>query len=163
MLNPANNLPACAINTAECVHDVDQLFDSFNGRTCKPECGKPYRRCISTKSPHLALWSRLLPKIKKWEFLPLNKDKKSKTRMPFKSGWLTTITATQELWKTCRNLGFKFLRTRSLNQYPLENSFAAIRHFGAQNTNPSCQQFTDPFKTCLLNNLVHLFQIGIVN
>lgn len=47
--------------------------------------------------------------------------------MPFKTGWLTTTKATIELWKVCRDLGFKFLRTRSLNQDPIENQCSATR------------------------------------
>lgn len=149
--NPRHNVPSAAIHTAEFVHDVDQLFDSFNGRSIKPERGKPYRRCLSEKSPHLNLWRRLLPKINSWKFVS---GKVNKSTMPFKSGWLITITATEELWKECHKLGFQFLRTRSLNQDPLENTFACIRHYGAQNSNPNCYQFTACFKTSLLNNLI---------
>ncbi|CAG9771509.1 unnamed protein product [Ceutorhynchus assimilis] len=155
--NPKNNLPSQAIDTAEFVHDMDQLFDSFNGRTPKPECGKPYRRCLSDKSPHFALWNKLLPKINSWEFISPSKSSSgsvAKSRMPFKTGWLTTINATKELWSVCRNMGFKFLRTRSLNPDPLENQFSSIRHFGAENTNPNCYQFVSCFKTSVLNNLV---------
>lgn len=56
--NPVHNLPAQAVDTAEFVHDMDQLFDSFNGRTVKAESGKPYRRCLSDKSPHFILWKK---------------------------------------------------------------------------------------------------------
>ncbi|XP_050501229.1 uncharacterized protein LOC126881182 [Diabrotica virgifera virgifera] len=149
--NPNNNIPSQAIETAEFVHDVDQLFDSFNGRTTKPECGKPYRRCMSNRSAHAVLWNRLLPKINSWMFID---EKVKKKVMPFKSGWLTTIAATKELWNICKDLGFKFLRTRALNQDPLENSFASIRHLGAENVNPSCYQFISSFKTSVLNNLI---------
>uniref|UniRef100_A0A6P7GQZ5 Uncharacterized protein LOC114345723 n=1 Tax=Diabrotica virgifera virgifera TaxID=50390 RepID=A0A6P7GQZ5_DIAVI len=152
--NPNNNIPSQAIETAEFVHDVDQLFDSFNGRTTKPECGKPYRRCMSNRSPHAVLWNRLLPKINSWMFID---EKVKKKVMPFKSGWLTTIAATKELWNICKDLGFKFLRTRALNQDPLENSFASIRHLGAENVNPSCYQFISSFKTSVLNNLITPF------
>lgn len=56
-----NSLPAEAIHTAEFAHDIDRLFDSFNGKTIKPERGKPYRRCMSKESPHIVLWNSLLP------------------------------------------------------------------------------------------------------
>ncbi|XP_030746849.1 uncharacterized protein LOC115875516 [Sitophilus oryzae] len=151
--NPCNNLPVDAINTAEFVHDMDRLFDSFNGRTPQPEMGKPYRRCLSNKSPHRALWNNLKPKIRSWEFISVS-DGKRKSKMPFKSGWLTTIDATCQLWEICRELGFKFLRTRSLNQDPLENLFASIRNLGAQNTTPNPYQLISCFKTSILNNLI---------
>lgn len=75
--------------------------------------------------------------------------------MPFKNGWITTINATTQLFEVCLSMGFTFLRTRSLNQDPLENSFASIRQFGARNTNPNCYQFISCFKTSLLNNLIN--------
>lgn len=114
--NPQNNLPSDAINTAEFVHDIDKLFDSFNGRMLKHELGKPYRTCLSKKFPHWQLWQTLLPKINSWEFIS---GSAVKTKLPLKFGWITTINATKHLWDECENLGFKFLRTRSLNQDPI--------------------------------------------
>lgn len=149
--NPQNNLPSDAIHTAEFIHDIDNLFDSFNGSKPKSELGKTYRTCISKKSPHKLLWNTLLPKINSWEFIS---EQGIKTQMPFKSGWITSINATKQLWEECERLGFRFLRTRSLNQDPLENFFASIRHFGAENTNPNPYQFISAFKTSVLNNLV---------
>lgn len=145
------DLPADAIHTAEFIHDIDQLFDSFNGRLPKPELGKPYRRCLSGKSPHRALWFKLKPKIKSWEFISGNTCKE---KMPFKSGWITTINATCKLWDVCQKLGFKFLRTRTLNQDPLENMFSLIRHLSDQNTNPNPYQLVSAFKTSVLTNLI---------
>ncbi|ENN78824.1 hypothetical protein YQE_04718, partial [Dendroctonus ponderosae] len=42
--NPYNNLAADAIHTAEFIHDIDCLFDSFNGRLPSPELGKAVSR-----------------------------------------------------------------------------------------------------------------------
>lgn len=141
-------MPAQAVDTAEFVHDMDQLFDTFNGRTVKAESGKPYRRCLSDKSPHFILWKKLLPKISSWKF---QSQEEYKSVMPFKNGWITTTEGTLELWQECKKLGFRFLRTRALNHDALNNTFASIRHFGSENTNPSCYQFIACFKTSLLN------------
>lgn len=67
-----NKLPPQAMQTAEFIHDMDRLFDSFNGRNPKPNSCKPYRRCMSLESPHRTLWLTLLPKIKNWKFLSQN-------------------------------------------------------------------------------------------
>lgn len=144
-------LPPEAMHTAQFVHDMDNLFDSLNGNSPRGEMGKPYRRCLSKNSPHLRLWDELLPKINSWIFV--NGDTK-KNKMPFKNGWLTTLNAIKGLWGVCQELGFNFLRTKALNQDSLENSFAGIRHFGAQNTNPNAYQFISSFKTTVLNNLI---------
>lgn len=151
--NLTSKLPSEAMQTAEFIHDMDSLFDSFNGRTPKPEKGKPYRRCMSQKSPHRHLWHSLLSKIENWRFLSKN-GMVSKVQMPFKTGWITTIKAAIGLFDECQKRGFRFLRTRALNQDPLENYFANIRSLNAGNTNPNCYQFISTFKTSILNNLI---------
>ncbi|XP_030760299.1 zinc finger BED domain-containing protein 4-like [Sitophilus oryzae] len=64
------------------------------------------------------------------------------------------MKATKELFQECQKLGFRFLRTRSLNQDPLENSFFSIRNLNGSNTNPNCTQFVSSFKTWIVNNLI---------
>ncbi|KAJ8983229.1 hypothetical protein NQ317_005318 [Molorchus minor] len=54
----------------------------------------------------------------------------------------------------CQKMGFKYLRTRSLNQDPIENLFAGIRQYGSTNTNPTCFQFISALKTSVLNSLI---------
>lgn len=71
-----NKLPAEAINTAIFLHDIDILFDSFNGRTVRPEKGKPYRRCLSQTSKHWHLWNRMVKDISEWVFI--SQDGKTK-------------------------------------------------------------------------------------
>lgn len=41
---------------------------------------------------------------------------------------------------------------RNLNQDPLENFFSCIRSNGVRNVNPTCLQFSNAFKTLLINN-----------
>lgn len=74
--------------------------------------------------------------------------------MPFKEGWLNDIDGIKEIWATCRLNGFKLLRTRILNQDPVENLFSVIRQYGAAHFNPSCLQFISALQTSTLNNLV---------
>lgn len=42
-----------ALATAVFIKNVDELFDSFNGKKNYPENGKKLRAAISTNSPHL--------------------------------------------------------------------------------------------------------------
>lgn len=81
-----NKLPSEAINTAEFVHDIDNLFESFIGRNPKGKMGKPFRKCLSKKSPHNGLWSDLSRKINSWTFI---KESREQKEIPFKTGWLT--------------------------------------------------------------------------
>lgn len=157
--NLVNKLPPQAMHTAEFIHDMDRLFDSFNGRSPKLNQTKPYRRCMSEKSPHRTLWLSLLPKIRSWKFL-LQNGTICKEQIPFKTGWITTIEATMGLFNECRKLGFRFLRTRSLNQDCLENYFSTIRSYNASNTNPNPYQFINTFKTTVLNNFVDVHTHG---
>jgi hypothetical protein len=56
--------------------------------------------------------------------------------------------------QTKSTMPFKFLRTRMLNQDPLENLFSIICQYGAANVNPTCFQFISALKTSILHNLV---------
>jgi len=52
----------------------------------------------------------------------------------------------------------KFLKTRNINQDPVENLFGMIRSYrhivyGRRHINPTCNQFHGSYKTLLINNL----------
>jgi len=47
----------------------------------------------------------------------------------------------------------KFLKTRNINQDPVENLFGMIRSYGRRYINPTCNQFHGSYKTLLINNL----------
>lgn len=156
--NPLNYLDIGAIETAEFLQDIETLFDSFIDRTPKPELGRPYRRCMSNNSPHSHTWFNMKNEIKCWQFISENVLK----NMPFKFGWLTLIDVTCQLREVCREKGFKFLRTRSLHQDPLENLLSLNRHLGDQNVNPHPYKLISCMKTSVLNNLLHLYVIVTV-
>ncbi|KAG5876699.1 hypothetical protein JTB14_038020 [Gonioctena quinquepunctata] len=149
----SEQLPAEAIYTAEFIEDTDSLFDSLNAQNSKLTSGKPLRRSVSKKSGHIHFWKNMLQKINTWEFHPKNGGKIKKS-MPFKTSWMITIRGVMELFEICSKKGFRFLRTRSLNQDPLKYNFAVIRQNGAANTNPNCFQFTSGLKTWVLNSLI---------
>ncbi|KAI4466790.1 thap domain-containing protein 9 [Holotrichia oblita] len=155
MVSTGNNpLPAEAIQTAEFVHDVDSLFDSFNGRTLYPEKGKPYRCNIQNNSKHIMFWHNI-KKISSWKFVPIDGGN-TKMQLPCKTGWINNITAIAGIWETCQKAGMKHLRTRAFSQDPLENLFSIIRQHGCGNTKPSCFQFVASLKTSILNNMISI-------
>lgn len=54
----------------------------------------------------------------------------------------------------------KCLKTRNINQDPLENFFGMIRSHNRRNINPTCSNFESSFKTLLINNLTGKHSIG---
>lgn len=54
----------------------------------------------------------------------------------------------------------KCLKTRNINQDPLENFFGMIRSHNRRNLNPTCSNFESSFKTLLINNLTGKHSIG---
>lgn len=54
----------------------------------------------------------------------------------------------------------KCLKTRNINQDPLENFFGMIRSHNRRNINPTCSNFESSFKTLLINNFTGKRSIG---
>ena len=50
--------------------------------------------------------------------------------------------------------GLKYLCTRKLNQYPLENCFSFIRSKGGFSANPDPKQFADAYKQELIKSFI---------
>lgn len=133
--------------TAEFVFFMDKLFDSLNGvRTSS----KPLRRPLTDSSDHNTFWGEAKPFLDQLIFKKGNATVQSP---PSVKNFIVTIRNIQALWKHMKDLGFKYLLTRCLNQDPLENFFGIIRGLCGQNYRPTCSQFISAFKTCLINNL----------
>ncbi|XP_044756674.1 uncharacterized protein LOC123315151 isoform X1 [Coccinella septempunctata] len=144
-----------AIGTASFIKEVDTLFDSMNGKSDDGPFGKELKGPLSVRSPHIQYWEEESQRIKKWSFIRYTKTGTLKQSMPpSQTGWLQSIKAVQGLWEYLRELGFKSLKTRTLNQDPLENLFGQIRYGCGCNDNPTVQQFIGSLKTQLLNGLV---------
>ncbi|KAJ8971075.1 hypothetical protein NQ314_000908 [Rhamnusium bicolor] len=60
--NPTSGLPSEAINTAEFVSDMDNLFDSLNSRLIKTSNGSSLKSSVTRYSPHVTFWSNMLEK-----------------------------------------------------------------------------------------------------
>lgn len=148
----SGNLPVESMHTAEFIHYIDILFETFNGRSPRPEHGKQFKRCMSLKSRHRNFWLKLLPKMEGWEFISRDSTVR-KTKMPCKQGWKPTIKTTLELFNECQKIGFRFLRTKTLNQDPLY--FSSIRNLNTANTNPNFFKFSSALKPWVVNNLIN--------
>jgi hypothetical protein len=154
LVDCGKNIPSEAIETACFIQDVNNLFDSFNSTGIRVNKYNPPYRCALTKNSfHWQFWESMKEKIKSWQFYDETTGQ-TKSTMPFKHGWLNNIEGIKLIWHICNEIGFKFLRTRMLNQDPLENVFSIIRQYGAANVNPTCFQFISALKTSILHNLV---------
>lgn len=108
-------LPTESLETAEFAELIDNLFDSLNGYTKHAQDGKKYRCVLRNDSPHLELWSKLLPEITDWKLIDIKTEKDVTTQYQFIKGWIITIRSVIYLWKQLENLGFEYLNLRNLN------------------------------------------------
>lgn len=146
--NISGALPVESLETAEFAELIDNLFDSLNGWTKHAKDGKQYRCVLKNGSPHLELWSKLLPEITNWKLIDLKTDKDVTTQYQFMKSWVITIRSVIYLWKQLEYLGFEYLNLRNLNQDPLEKFFL-------YDTTTWCIKFQShlpPIHCCFENN-----------
>ncbi|XP_049857660.1 uncharacterized protein LOC126340574 [Schistocerca gregaria] len=142
-----HTLPSEALHTAEFVEKVDNLFDSLNGNEQYPRDGKQFRCALSENSPHL-----------KCEIIDLKTGRNKTNMFSFIKGWQITLKSLIFLWKALKVVGFKNLNLKVFNQDALENFFCCIRQHGIANTNPTCFQFVQALKTCVVNHMTLPFK-----
>jgi len=151
--NMNDMFPAEALETAEFVELIDNLFDSLNGWSTLPKHGKVYNCCLQDNSPHLALWNKILSQLPKWKLFNKDTGKNVTNTYHFIKGWEISIRSIIALWNSLKVVGLKYLNLRNLNQDSVENLFCQIRQHGVSNTAPTCHQFIAALKTVGLNNL----------
>lgn len=141
-------MPADAIQTAEFLSFMDQVFDSVNGSTYESDHGKVLRSAVRKDSSHVAFWEE---SIRIFQTVKFNTPKGEKVPPTIKN-WVKTLRGFIYIWKKVNACGFKYLCTRRINQDPVENFFGCIRSHGVRNINPSCYSFICSFKTLIINN-----------
>jgi len=134
---------------------MDQVFDSVNGSSVKPEKGKTLRCEITNSSAHVAFWNEAIGVFNSMRFV----TKDGKLTTPCIKNWVITLRSLIYIWGKL-NKNFKFLSLRNINQDPLECTFGAIRSHGVRNINPTTIQFVSSFKTLLINNFSSVKSIG---
>lgn len=90
--------------TAEFAHIIDDLFDSLNGWTNFPSDGKKDRCALNDESPHLELWSKLLPNIANWKLIDLKNGQDVTAQYSFVRGWQITLRSMIYLWNSLKNV-----------------------------------------------------------
>lgn len=163
-------LPEECIDTADLLLLFDKLFDSFNGHTYH-NTKKVLKSCVKNNSPHFKFWSEVLPILETMEFEVKKRNQNGEEclkyqKVPSIQNWIHNIQTFVEMWKYINEKHhIKNIVMRNLNQdlpktRPLENFFSCIRSNGVRNVNPTCLQFSNAFKTLLINNFDSPHSIG---
>ncbi|KAL1489139.1 hypothetical protein ABEB36_014082 [Hypothenemus hampei] len=150
-----NKFEERAIATAAFVQQVNDIFDSVNGnRLRRASDGGNQLRCRTTaKSGHMEFWAQALQQVEGWEFQRRTKAGLLKSMPPCQKGWITSLNAIMGIWEYLKSEGFHSLKTRSLNQDPLENAFGNVRAGCGRADNPTAAQFISSLKTQIINGL----------
>jgi hypothetical protein len=100
----------------------------------------------------MPFWEDAKRKLQTWKFVS-SEGTVIKRQPRCLTGWITSITGIEFVWRTLQSTGFAFLETRALNQDPLENLFGSVRANCGSNVNPTVPQFVGALKTCIINDL----------
>ncbi|XP_036139614.1 uncharacterized protein LOC118648110 isoform X2 [Monomorium pharaonis] len=144
-------------DTAIVLDFFNKVFDSVNAHTLRPET--PLRVAVTENSKHHDFWPYAIKLLSNMRYVD-PKTKQPVKCIPSLKNWIFTLRGFRKIWKIANNAGMQFLKTRNINQDPLENFFGMIRSHGRRNINPSCSQFCGSFKTLLINNLTSKQSMG---
>jgi hypothetical protein len=144
----SNLLPQSAAGTAELISHFDQIFNCLNSSSFKSR--KIYNRPITPQSEHCTFMRDMCSFVKKIQI----KDATGKdvtSTMKWLNALQTTFNATIFIWKSIESTT-TFLRTRRLNQDPLENFFGTIRQKGGNCDTSTTVQFSRAFRQLFYDN-----------
>lgn len=132
--------------TAEFLLDMDTLFDSLNSLLLQPtQTNTKLNYAITETSGHIKFLNEMLLYLADSEFE--TKESKQKAIPPCITGMMLTINSVLKLSEELKTeYDFPALRTRRLNQDPLENLFAIIRQQNGCSVNPSTRSFETALK-----------------
>lgn len=141
-------IPADGVNTAFVLAFFNKLFDALNGKTITDRSSN-FRTILTDDSFHLKFFDEAIAILSRMTFVSKS-SRKIIDQPPSLNNLIKTIQGIKVLWKNLKQLGFTSLKTRHLNQDPLENFFSQVRGLSA-NRKPNCFQFVGIFKTLLFN------------
>ncbi|XP_071053174.1 uncharacterized protein [Onthophagus taurus] len=147
-----------AQDTAVILKFFDQLFDSFNGGSCRAPPGKILRSAVTKSSRHLLFWRDARENLEKMYFQ--QEGTQEKIIPPSLKNFQNNITCFKELTEELLGRGFSFYLPRTFNQDSLENYFAQVRQHRLRNNNPTPKQFGDTYKTLLIRKMVSTHSVG---
>ncbi|KAJ8910063.1 hypothetical protein NQ315_013318 [Exocentrus adspersus] len=147
------SLPLEAMDTADFILFVDQLFDSLNlSRKSKPQA-KPLKWAVTRQSDHKKFWQYSLKMLDTMKFFSLEKQKLVK--VPTIKNLIFTVRGFLYLRsQLLTKKNFKYVLTGTFNQDALENFFSYIRSHGVRYTNPNISHFTSSFKSLIVCNFM---------
>ena len=152
-LSPQSRVPSEAVHTANFIRSIDSLFDVFNSST--PYSPKALRRALRESSPHTEF---LIQMEGVFAQLVALDSRGSPSVPPCFKGWQINIRAPETLWSRIR-IEFPqvdFLRTRLLNQDPLENLFGLLRQKGGYGFNPTPTHFREALTKVMVASVLDL-------
>ncbi|XP_039310495.1 uncharacterized protein LOC120358881 [Solenopsis invicta] len=152
-------VPAEASHTSHVCIFFNNLFDSVNANSVSTKNNPPLRTAVTKTSQHLEFWKDASRTLKSMRYVH-RKTKKPTPTVPSLKNWNCTIEGMATLWAKLESMGFKYFKTRNVNQDPLENFFGAIRSHGQRYVSPTAWQFDGLYKTLLLNNVSSLHSVG---
>lgn len=141
-------IPADGANTAFVLGFFNKLFDALNGKVEKDK-NSQFRTLLTDESFHLKFFDEAIATLSGMKFVSTT-TRDVVDQPPSLNNLIKTIQGIKVLWKNLKQLGFISLKTRNLNQDPLENFFSQVRGLSA-NRKPDCFQFIGIFKTLLFN------------
>ena len=146
-------------DTAEVFEFLNKLGDAYNGKVAH-DPNSEFRTLLTDTSFHMGFFNEAKAKLMRMRFVDRQSRKPLSRQPPSMQNLQKTIQGTQLLWNRLKDLGFQHLKTKHLNQDPLENFFGLVRDYGAGNTKPTCYQFIGHFKALVINNLTHFHTLG---
>jgi len=83
----------------------------------------PLRVAISENSKHHDFWLYTIRLLSNMRYVD-PKIKQPVRCIPSSKNWIFTLRGFQNIWKIINNTGMKFLKTKNVNQDPVENLFS---------------------------------------
>ncbi|PAA60200.1 hypothetical protein BOX15_Mlig018125g3 [Macrostomum lignano] len=147
-----NELSEDALQTAEFAKRLNDIFDMLNSAHLY---GKGFQQPIhrDTLSAQIDRLTEAEDFVRSWRFLPLN-GRAVKPTMPFKEGWLLSLSATKQLCTTLiRDHHFDYVCTRRFTQDHVENLFCIIRGHNGFNDRPELSSFVGALRSVATSGL----------
>uniref|UniRef100_A0A1I8HKK7 CCHC-type domain-containing protein n=3 Tax=Macrostomum lignano TaxID=282301 RepID=A0A1I8HKK7_9PLAT len=147
-----NELSEDALQTAEFAKRLNDIFDMLNSAHLY---GKGFQQPIhrDTLSAQIDRLTEAEDFVRSWRFLPLN-GRAVKPTMPFKEGWLLSLSATKQLCTTLiRDHHFDYVCTRRFTQDHVENLFCIIRGHNGFNDRPELSSFVGALRSVAASGL----------
>lgn len=121
-IDDRNKLPPEAVDTAELILILDELFDSLNSNNRLAPSGKPLKGGVNKNSSHLGFWKKSVEVLESMKYF--SRKKQCLVTVPSLKNLIFTIKGFMRLTtKLLHEYQFKYILTRAFNQDPLEKFF----------------------------------------